>query len=160
RLEDDAETEPLVRLPPRPDQPRALEAPWAWLLGFAGVLARHSRRVSQILDDPVTGLPARAEFQVDLERAVDASLEDERPLTLLMINPNDFNALNDRMSREDADQVVREVAERLRACHRRSDQVARYGSVVFTSILGGADRAEGVRRASEILEQLHGRPYF
>jgi hydrogenase-4 transcriptional activator len=160
RLEDDAERTPLVRLPPRPDAVRALEAPWAWLLGFAGVLARHSRRVSQILDDPVTGLPARAEFQVDLERAVDAALEDERPLTLLMINPNDFNALNDRMSREDADQVVREIADRLRACHRRSDQVARYGSVVFTSILGGADRAEGLRRATEILEQLHGREYF
>jgi diguanylate cyclase (GGDEF)-like protein len=160
RLEDDSASQALVRLPPRPDQPRALEAPWAWLLGFAGVLARHSRRVSQILDDPVTGLPSRAEFQVDLERAFDAAIEDERALTLLMINPNDFNALNDRMSREDADQVVREVAERLRACHRRSDQVARYGSVVFTSILGGADRAEGLKRANEILEQLHGRDYY
>ncbi|HET9314328.1 MAG TPA: sigma 54-interacting transcriptional regulator, partial [Vicinamibacteria bacterium] len=160
RLEDDGASQALVRLPPRPDQARALEAPWAWLLGFAGVLARHSRRVSQILDDPVTGLPSRAEFQVDLERAVDAALEDDRALTLLMINPNDFNALNDRMSREDADQVVREIAERLRACHRRSDQVARYGSVVFTSILGGADRAEGLKRASEILEQLHGRAYY
>jgi diguanylate cyclase (GGDEF)-like protein len=160
RLEDDDATAPLVRLPPRPDRPQALEAPWAWLLGFAGVLARYSRRVSQILDDPVTGLPSRAEFQVDLERALDAGLEDERPLTLLMINPNDFNALNDRMNRVDVDQVVREIADRLRACHRRSDQVARYGSVVFTSILGGADRSEGLRRAEEMLEQLHGRPYF
>jgi diguanylate cyclase (GGDEF)-like protein len=160
RLEDEEATPPLVRLPPRPDRPQALEAPWAWLLGFAGVLARYSRRVSQILDDPVTGLPSRAEFQVDLERAVDAAVDDERPLTLLMINPNDFNALNDRMSREDADQVVREIAERLRACHRRSDQVARYGSVVFTSILGGADRGEGLQRAKEMLEHLHGRAYF
>jgi GGDEF domain-containing protein len=142
RLEDDVTSEPLIRLPPRPASPRALEAPWAWLLGFAGVLARHSRRVSQILDDPVTGLPSRAEFQVDLERAVDAAIEDERPLTLLMINPNDFNALNDQMSREDADQVVREIADRLRACHRRSDQVARYGSVVFTSILGAPTAAK------------------
>ena len=160
RLEDDDASEALVRLPPRPERARALEAPWAWLLGFAGVLARHSRRVSQILDDPVTGLPSRAEFQVDLERAFDAAIQDDRALTLLMINPNDFNALNDRMSREDADQVVREIAERLRACHRRSDQVARYGSVVFTSILGGADRAEGLRRATEILEKLHGRDYY
>ena len=43
-------------LPPPPSVMRPLESPLSWLLGFAGVLGRHSLRVSEILDDPVTGL--------------------------------------------------------------------------------------------------------
>ena len=37
--------------------------------------------------------------------------------------------------------------------------VARYGSVVFTSLLAGADAAEGRRRAQEILDGLHESPF-
>jgi diguanylate cyclase (GGDEF)-like protein len=146
-------------LPPPPSAMRPLESPLSWLLGFAGVLGRHSLRVSEILDDPVTGLSARVEFQADLERAVLGVLADEGPLTLLMINPDEFGAVNHRLSREHADEVVREIADRLRARHRSSDVVARYGSVVFTSLLAGADAAEGRRRAQEILDALHERPF-
>jgi diguanylate cyclase (GGDEF)-like protein len=146
-------------LPSPPTAMRPLESPLSWLLGFAGILGRHSVRVSEILDDPVTGLSARVEFQADLERAVEAALADEGPLTLLMINPDAFGAVNHRLSREHADEVVREIADRLRARHRASDVVARYGSVVFTSLLAGADAVEGRRRAQEILDGLHERPF-
>jgi diguanylate cyclase (GGDEF)-like protein len=146
-------------LPPPPPGIRSLESPLSWLLGFAGVLGRHSVRVSEILDDPVTGLSARVEFQADLERAVEDALAEERPLTLLMINPDEFAAVNHRLNREHADDVVREIADRLRARHRSSDVVARYGSVVFTSLLAGADAIEGRRRAQEVLDSLHERPF-
>jgi diguanylate cyclase (GGDEF)-like protein len=144
---------------PRRQASGPLESPLSWLLGFAGVLGRHSVRVSEILDDPVTGLSARVEFQADLERAVEDALAEERPLTLLMINPDEFAAVNHRLNREHADDVVREIADRLRARHRSSDVVARYGSVVFTSLLAGADAIEGRRRAQEVLDSLHERPF-
>ncbi|MET0551717.1 MAG: sigma 54-interacting transcriptional regulator, partial [Vicinamibacteria bacterium] len=157
-LRTDGARAPFALAPPPPAM-RPLESPLSWLLGFAGVLGRHSLRVSEILDDPVTGLSARVEFQADLERAVQGALADEGPLTLLMINPDEFAAVNHRLSRAHADEVVREIADRLRGRHRSSDVVARYGSVVFTSLLAGADAAEGRRRAQEILDGLHERPF-
>jgi diguanylate cyclase (GGDEF)-like protein len=145
----------LVRLPPRDPRPRALDPAWGFLLGFAGDIARHSRRVSLILNDPVTGLPGRAEFQEELERALESAVDEDLPLALLMINPEDFNAINERISREAADEVLREVGGRLLDSCRREDLVARYGSVVFASILVDTDRDEGMRRAEEILAVLH-----
>src|SRR5262249_22558722 len=133
---------------------------WASLLGFAGEIVRHSRRVGLILDDPVTRLPGRVEFQEELERAAKVALEQRLPLTLLMINPDDFGVLNERISREAADEVIREVGARLLESCRDSDLVARYGSVVFASILVDTDRAEGRRRAEEILARLHGQPFM
>jgi hydrogenase-4 transcriptional activator len=153
------ETAAAMRLPERPSGPRSVDAEWGWLLGFAGELSRHVSRVSQILDDPVTGLPGRAEFQVDLERALDQALQKDAPLALLMVNPDDFNAVNERTSREAADEVVKEMARRLQACHRGSDRVSRYGGVVFASILGDTGRAEALRRGAQILEEMHARPF-
>jgi hydrogenase-4 transcriptional activator len=157
RIPDEAAA--AMRLPPRPSGPRAVDAEWGWLLGFAGELGRHASRVSQILDDPVTGLPGRAEFQVDLERALEQALQRDAPLALLMVNPDDFNAVNERMSRESADEVVKEIALRLQASHRGSDRVCRYGGVVFASILGETGRTEGLRRGAQILEEMHARPF-
>jgi hydrogenase-4 transcriptional activator len=155
----DGATTPAMRLPPRPEAPRGVDTDWEWLLGFAGELGRHVRRVSQILDDPVTGLPGRAEFQVDLERAFEQALHKDAPLALLMVNPDDFNAINERMSRDSADDVIREIAIRLQASHRSSDRVCRYGSVVFASILSDASLSEARRRAEEILTKLQDRPF-
>jgi hydrogenase-4 transcriptional activator len=152
----------LLRLPPRAEEPRALEPDpaWGWLLGFAGEIARHSRRVALILNDPVTGLPGRAEFQEELERAIESALDEDLPLTLLMINPDDFGAVNEGISREAADEVIREIGERLLDSCRREDLVARYGSLVFASILVNAEPEEGLRRAQEILARLHARPFL
>jgi hydrogenase-4 transcriptional activator len=151
--------DPPLQLPPRAREPRAMPAAWGWLLGFVGELARHGRRVSQILDDPVTGLPGRAEFQVDLERTVENALAKDTPLALLMVNPDGFAAVNERMSREGADGVIREIAGRLQAAHRSSDLVVRYGSLVFASVLVDTDREEGMRRTEEVLERLQERAF-
>jgi diguanylate cyclase (GGDEF)-like protein len=151
--------DPPMPLPPQPAGLRPLEAEWSWLLAFAGEVARHSQRVSLILDDPVTGLAGRAEFQEEVERLMDAALAGDLPLTLLMINPDDFGAVNEHMSREAADDVIREIGARLLDSCRREDLVARYGSVVFASILVDTDAEEGKRRAREILENLHERAF-
>jgi diguanylate cyclase (GGDEF)-like protein len=151
--------DPPLQLPPRVAEPRTLPTAWGWLVAFVGELVRHGRRVSQILDDPVTGLPGRAEFQVDLERAVDTALAKDLPVSLLMVNPDGFAAVNERMSREAADEVIREVAVRLRAAHRSSDVVARYGSLVFASVLVDTGRLEGMRRTEEVLQRLQERAF-
>ncbi len=142
------------------DGPPRLDPGWGALLAFAGELARHAHRVSQILDDPVTGLPGRVEFQVDVERALESALEHDLPLTLLMVNPDDFLNVNARITRAAGDQVIREIALRLHAAHRSSDRVARYGGVVFAAILPYTAAAEGRRRAEQVLEELQAKPFL
>jgi diguanylate cyclase (GGDEF)-like protein len=150
----------LVGLAERSETPRGLSGGPARLLLFARELAWHASHVSEILDDPITRLPGRAEFQAWLEREIGRVRQDGRALTLLMINPDDFAALNERVSYEAADRVIGEIADRLRGSQRGSDIVARYGSVVFASILLETGLEEGRRRAEEILRRLHERPYL
>jgi diguanylate cyclase (GGDEF)-like protein len=137
-----------------------LEGGLGELLRFAGELARHAGFLSEVLDDPVTGLPGRAEFQAGLEAAVRAAREEGLPVTLLMVNPDGFAAVSERLSAEAADRVVGELAERLRSSHRTTDLVARYGSVVFASILPDTDAREGEQRAEQILRGLHAAPFL
>jgi len=142
-----------VHHPPRATR---LESTWAWLLAFGGALAKYAHQVSDVLDDPVSGLPGRVEFQASLERAVENARETGRPMTLLLMNPDDFPAVNDRFGREAGDRAVREIASRFRACHRASDCVAKYGGVIFASLLIDTDGVAGETVARKLLGALTG----
>ena len=53
-----------------------------------------------MLDDSVTGLPGRTEFQTRLRYALEEAKLSEKPLSLLLMNPDGFAAVNERFGRE------------------------------------------------------------
>jgi len=130
------------------------------LLSLGGVLAWYASRVSSILDDPVTGLAGRAEFQASLRLAFDQTKDPGRPLCLLFINPDDFTSVNERFGHEAGDRVLREIGERLRFSHRSSDTVAKYGGAIFASFLPDTDAASGRVVAEKIWSCLADTPYI
>ena len=135
---------------PDPEDP----ALWNGILGLAATLAGHSRLISRILHDPVTGLPGRAELQEELHQAMSRARETERPLALLLVNPDDFNEVNDRYGRETGDRVLQEVANRLRTTVRRTDLVGKFGGAIFTCLLRDTSGEQAHATAGKVLDAL------
>jgi diguanylate cyclase (GGDEF)-like protein len=108
---------------------------WRWLFAMGGALASHTSQVSAILKDPITGLPDRAGFQAVLSEELEKARLRKAPLSLILINPDDFAAINERFGRVAGDTIVREISGRLRSALRGSDPLARYGGVIFAITL-------------------------
>jgi diguanylate cyclase (GGDEF)-like protein len=132
----------------------------ASLVSLGGVLAWYAGQISSILDDPVTGLAGRAEFQASLSHAIELANERGRPLSLLLINPDDFTAVNERRGHEAGDSVLREMGRRLREAHRTSDSIAKYGGAIFASFLKDTDRASAKLVAEKVWSSLSESPYL
>jgi diguanylate cyclase (GGDEF)-like protein len=100
----------------------------------------------QATHDSLTGLPNR---MLLLERLAQASLRAERGgrrLAVLGIDLNDFKLVNDTFGHGAGDALLRQVANRLVECVRKSDTVARFGGDEFVIL------ADGIKNTDDALE--------
>jgi diguanylate cyclase (GGDEF)-like protein len=72
----------------------------------------------------------------------------DQPLGLVLMDLDDFKAINDGFGHQVGDQVLREVARVLRASCREIDEPARYGGEELAVVLPGTD-LEGAERFAE-----------
>ena len=86
-----------------------------------------SQLSTQVLEDPVTGLPSRRLFLAHLGAAMTRADREHNGLAIVFIDVNEFKAINDRLGHAQGDQVLREIANRLKAAIRAGDIAARYG---------------------------------
>ncbi|MDQ0757268.1 sensor domain-containing phosphodiesterase [Arthrobacter sp. B3I4] len=84
-----------------------------------------------VLRDTLTGLPNGTLFNERLA----AALRRPDPLDVLLLNVDDFKSYNDMLGRSAADELLVEVASRLRNCVRPHDTVARLGGDEFAILL-------------------------
>lgn len=116
--------------------------------------------------DALTGLANRKLFHDRLDQAIAWARRHRRLLALFVIDLDGFKAINDTHGHAVGDELLREVARRLRASLRATDQAGRLGGdefVVFASDL--AARADACRVADKLLlalsppYHLGGKPY-
>ncbi len=96
----------------------------------------------QALHDPVTGLANRTALQDRLSQALLALERRPGRIALLLIDLDDFKAINDAVGHEAGDKVLVEVARRLSHAMRRADTVACFGGdefVVFCTLRDSDD---------------------
>jgi diguanylate cyclase (GGDEF)-like protein len=98
--------------------------------------ARRFREVRHLADlDALTGLHNRRYFHETLEREVSRAQRYGRRLALVVLDLDDFKQINDRDGHLAGDQVLTQVAERMRAAIRSADVACRVGGDEFAVIL-------------------------
>ena len=98
--------------------------------------ARRFREARQLADlDALTGLHNRRYFHETLSREVARAVRYERELALMVLDLDDFKAINDRIGHLAGDGVLAEAAERLRDVVRSADVACRVGGDEFAIIL-------------------------
>ena len=85
--------------------------------------------------DTLTQLPNRLKLDEKLTRAIETAQRHQGMLAVLFVDLDQFKQVNDTLGHDAGDQLLVEVAQRLKACVRDSDIVARLGSDEFVVVL-------------------------
>jgi diguanylate cyclase (GGDEF)-like protein len=107
---------------------------------------------NEVLTDPLTELLNRRAFDQNLEHALRQWERHRRSFVLLIGDVDHFKLINDRFGHPVGDEVLKQMAARLRAGLRKSDLAFRIGGEEFavllteTSLRAGAEVAEKLRR--------------
>jgi diguanylate cyclase len=90
--------------------------------------------------DSLTGLPNRAVFTDHLARSVIKAAELSEPLAVLCVDLDGFKTVNDRYGHPAGDELLIEVAHRLRSVTRGQELVSRLGGDEFAVVQAGGSQ--------------------
>ena len=112
------------------------------------------RREHQALHDALTGLPNRASFQEQAAGTLTACRAAERVAVLLM-DLDQFKQVNDTLGHQTGDELLQEVARRLRSTTRDGDFSARLGGDEFVVLVrAGTDDGSVLATARRIADAV------
>jgi diguanylate cyclase (GGDEF)-like protein len=94
--------------------------------------------------DDLTGLPNRAAFMEHIGHAARRAKTRGARFALLFLDLDGFKEINDALGHEAGDDLLRQVAARIRACLRQGDGLARFGGDEFLVLIDPVRRREDV----------------
>ncbi len=110
--------------------------------------------------DSLTHLPNRLNFTEHLSEAISRSRRDLGQIALLFIDLDRFKTINDTLGHDFGDELIKQVATRIRHAVRETDVVSRLGGDEFTVLLANmTDEIHASIIAKGILEQ-RSRPFM
>ncbi|MCZ2840023.1 GGDEF domain-containing protein [Modestobacter sp. VKM Ac-2985] len=139
--------------------PPAAALPWVITAVSALLLTEAHARLNSALrtdaaTDPLTGLANRRSWEAEAGRSLARALRSDEPLTVAVLDLDDFKAVNDRDGHGAGDRLLQQVADHWQARLRTADLLGRYGGDEFVLCLPATDAAG----AQELLQRLDGGP--
>ncbi len=105
--------------------------------------------------DPLTRLPNRNLFADRLQHTLAKARQSGKKVALLLLDLDRFKTINDSLGHDLGDNILFQVAERLKAQATEADTLARLGGDEFAMILEDAQESNNVLLAGQkILERL------
>jgi diguanylate cyclase (GGDEF)-like protein len=121
--------------------------------------AHEARLIYQASHDALTDLPNRAMILDRLDYAIQSARYSGRALAVLFVDLDHFKNINDHYGHEVGDELLRQVASRLKGVLPPPATLGRQGGDEFIAVLPGMDGPEAAGRlAMELLQAL--RPSF
>ena len=132
-----------------------------WLLLFRTVRNASKRLQTSALEnarlallDPLTGLPNRRMLLDRMRRAIDQAEEDGTGVGLVLLDIDRFKDINDSLGHDRGDELLVQVAHRLRAALRERDVVARLGGDEFAILLPAIRSVANAERLAQRVRNL------
>jgi diguanylate cyclase (GGDEF)-like protein/PAS domain S-box-containing protein len=114
------------------------------------------RRLHQLAHfDVLTNLPNRRTFADRIQHEIDLAVQRNTMIAVVFIDIDHFKTINDSLGHATGDLVLQAVANRLRACLRIGDTVARIGGDEFVVLLEGNSKRDTFERvATKLADSL------
>jgi diguanylate cyclase (GGDEF)-like protein len=122
------------------------------------VEARESMRY-KATHDALTSLLDRGAILTSLREALESSVRNHFPVSLMLCDIDHFKKINDTFGHGAGDDVLREVSQRLMAAVRSSDSVGRYGGEEFLVVLRGCPRDQLQQVAEKVRRGVNSAPF-
>jgi len=122
------------------------------------VAAREALRV-QATHDSLTGIANRGAILDSLQRELSRASRERRPVAVLMADVDRFKQINDTSGHQTGDEILREMAHRMKSVMRNYDVVGRYGGEEFLVVLPSCG-ADGARAQAERIRDAIGSEPF
>jgi diguanylate cyclase (GGDEF)-like protein len=123
-------------------------------LAFGDIAGLQQRLRHEATHDHLTGLANRALLDEQAQRFRHEPSPPARRSAVLLLDLDEFKAVNDELGHHVGDQLLVAVADRLRGCVRPGDTVARLGGDEFVVLLADTTTAGAVATARRILDAL------
>ena len=123
-------------------------------------LRRYQQRIEKMAaTDKLTGLLNRQAFGVLIDKAFADYRRDPRPISILMIDVDNFKTINDQHGHVVGDQILKQVAARFLDGLRASDIAVRWGGEEFLFVLKGCDLEHAQRIAEHVRREIEHTPF-
>lgn len=121
-----------------------------------GLQSRARQLESQVSVDFKTGLTSEVYMRRIMSREWKRAQRHQNPLSLLLIDVDNFKSVNDTTEYAFGDAVLRKVADALKGNVRETDFAARFGGDEFCVLLPQTSPAEAVQTALRIRQRISG----
>jgi diguanylate cyclase (GGDEF)-like protein len=120
----------------------------------------HARRIEYLAyHDGLTGLPNRSLFSKLLSQSISGAHRYNKQLAVAFLDLDRFKQINDTLGHEAGDQLLHEVAQRLKGCVRDNDTVARLGGDEFVVLLPELGDAKYAATVAQKILSVIATPY-
>jgi diguanylate cyclase (GGDEF)-like protein len=99
----------------------------------------YKQALNTALRDDLTGLGNRASYEKSLQREIDLAQRQQSDLSLIILDIDNFKAINDAYGHSSGDRALKTLAETISQTMRRSDMAFRFGGEEFVLLLSNTN---------------------
>jgi diguanylate cyclase (GGDEF)-like protein len=129
-----------------------------FLVGGNIETAYHEEIYRMTIIDGLTQAYNKRYFIENLEKEIPRCTRHQRPLSLVMFDIDHFKKINDKVGHQAGDEVLREVAARIKAELRVNDALGRFGGEEFVVLLSDAEPVDAASVAERIRASIAEQP--